>query len=62
MLMLSMISNGLGKRFFAFQDPMKWIMGLNHGKFDRHSLIISISDLKSGGMKVCIWLVQVVLR
>ena len=60
--MLSMISNGLGKVFFAFQDPMKLIMGLSHGKFDRHLLITSTSDLKSGGMRVCIWLVQVVLR
>ena len=62
MLMLSMILNGLGKLSLGFLDRMKLITGSSHGKLDQLQLISNILDLKSGGMKVCTWQDQVVLR
>ena len=60
--MLSKTLNGRGKLFSGFLDPMKSITGSNHGKSDQLSLIINISGLKSGGMKVSIWRDLVVLK
>ena len=60
--MLSMISNGLGKVFFRIPGPNEVDYGVESREIRSALTDYKYIGSEKRGMKVCIWLVQVVLR